>query len=127
MEYLGMSEEIIKSKKLLFINNFNYNCFDILYDYIDIEIYYNLLNSVEEFRLKNIWNYTVSKWNNMNNTLKNEKKDKKFINSLYNKKYDQIHININSNKINNQFKLFIDNDLMKALFTINCIQNYFYK
>jgi hypothetical protein len=126
MEYLSISDEIIKSKKILFINNFNYNCFEIIDDYLDIEIYYNLLNSVEEFRLKNIWNYTVSKWNNMNITLI-EKKDKKFIKSLYNKKYDQIHININPEKINDQFNLFINNDLMKALFVINCIQNYFYK
>ena len=69
MEYLSISDEIIKSKKILFINDFNYDCFEIIDDYLDIEIYYNLLNSVEEFRLKNIWNYTVSKWNNMNNTL----------------------------------------------------------
>ena len=126
MEYLSISDEIIKSKKILFINDFNYDCFEIMDDYIDIKIYYNLLNSVEEFRLKNIWNYTVSKWNIMNNTLI-EKKNINFIKSLYNKKYDQIHININSEKINNQFKLFIDNDLMKSLFVINCIQNYFYK
>jgi hypothetical protein len=124
MDYLGIKEEIIKSKKILFINNYNYDCFDLLNEYLDIRIYYNLVNSIEDHRLKNIWNHTILRWNNMRKELIS---DPIFEKSIYNKKYDFIKINITCDKINDELKSFIDNDLMKGLFVINCIQNYFYK
>ena len=53
--------------------DFNYNFLEILKTYeIPVHIYYNYLLSIEEFKLKNIWNILVKKWNTMNDEL-NEK------------------------------------------------------
>ena len=124
MDYLGINEDILKSKKILFINNYNYNCFDCLEEYLDIRIYYNLLNSIEGYRSKNIWNHLILRWNNMRLELL---PDGNFDKSIYNKKYNFMKINMTCEKLNDELKSFIDNDLMKGLFVINCIQNYFYK
>ena len=44
--------------------DFNYNFLEILKLYeIPFHIYYNYLLSIEEFKLKNIWNILVKKWN----------------------------------------------------------------
>ena len=74
--------------------------------------------------MKNIWNFIVLKWNNMNRELSN---DSKFIKSNYNHKYNFIHNNISFTKLNSLLSSFTDNDLVKSLFVINSLQIYFYK
>ena len=67
------------------------------YDYIFLErlksyeipiyIYYHYLLSIEEFKLKNIWNILVNRWNIMNDELKD--------NLSFNKSEYHIKYNLN--------------------------------
>ena len=103
--------------------DYNYSCFDLLKEYnIPIEIYYQYLLSIEEFKLKNLWNHMIMRWNKMKQNL-NE--NKKFIQSPYSKDiYHQIHTGMNDEELNNLFNEFIQKNLLKSLFICNCIQNY---
>lgn len=124
MDLLFIDENILKKKNIILINNYEFNFLELLNDYSHIFIYYNLINTLEFYQLKNIWNFIVLKWNNMNRELYD---DKKFIKSSYNNKYKFIHDNISFTKLNSLLSSFIDNDLVKSLFVINSLQNYFYK
>jgi hypothetical protein len=100
------------------------------YDYIFLEklksyeipvyIYYNYLLSIEEFKLKNIWNILVNRWNNMNDELND---NDKFIKSDYCIKYQMNHTNIDDKILNDRLNDFVDEDILKALFLCNIIQS----
>ena len=101
------------------------------YDYIFLEqlksyeipvyIYYNYLLSIEEFKLKNIWNILVNKWNKMNDEL--NENSPLFSKSDYNIKYQMNHENIDDKILNDRFNDFVDNNILKALFLCNTIQS----
>tara|TARA_Y100001958_G_C21221175_1_gene546517 strand:- start:992 stop:1372 length:381 start_codon:yes stop_codon:yes gene_type:complete len=86
---------------------------------IPINIYYNYLLSIEEFKLKNIWNILVNRWNIMNDELIN---NDMFIKSDYCIKYQMNHENINDEILNDRFNDFVGEDILKALFLCNIIQ-----
>ena len=86
---------------------------------IPINIYYNYLQSIEEFKLKNIWNILVNRWNIMNDELIN---NDMFIKSDYCIKYQMNHENINDEILNDRFNDFVGEDILKALFLCNIIQ-----
>ena len=102
---------------------YNYSCLDNLREYnIPIEIYYRYFLSIEGFKLKNLWNHTIMRWNQMKRDL-NENKD--FLKSEYSKnEYHQIHKDIDDEEFHNLLNNFIQKNQLKSLFVCNCIQNY---
>ena len=86
---------------------------------IPIYIYYHYLLSIEEFKLKNIWNILVIRWNKMNDELIN---NDMFSKSDYCIKYSMNHENINDEILNERFNDFVGEDILKALFLCNIIQ-----
>tara|TARA_B100000902_G_scaffold362954_1_gene381692 strand:- start:875 stop:1255 length:381 start_codon:yes stop_codon:yes gene_type:complete len=101
--------------------DFEYSFLEILKSYeIPIHIYYDYLLSIEEFKLKNIWNILVNRWNTMNDEL-NEKDT--FIKSKYNIKYQMNHENINDEILNDRLNDFVGDNILKALFLCNTIQS----
>ena len=77
----------------------NYTCFDTMRDYLDISIFTDYLNSIEVFKLKNIWNHIILRWIQMDHKLKDKLNYKR---SKYSKeKYTHIHTTILSEEFNN--------------------------
>ena len=105
------------------IRFYQYTCFNDLSKYnIPIDIYSDYLLSIEEFKLRNIWNHMIIRWNKMKLEMK---KNKDFQSSDYSKnEYHQIHINISDELLNELFNNFINRNNFKGIFVINCIQNY---
>ena len=100
--------------------DYDYIFLEILKSYeIPIHIYYNYLLSIEEFKLKNIWNILVNRWNKMNDEL--SEKDI-FTKSEYNIKYKMNHGNINDEILNERLNNFVGEDILKGLFLCNIIQ-----
>ena len=100
--------------------DFEYSFLEILKSYeIPIHIYYDYLLSIEEFKLKNIWNILVNRWNKMNDELIN---NDMFSKSDYSIKYSMNHENINDEILNERFNDFVGEDILKALFLCNIIQ-----
>tara|TARA_Y100000817_G_scaffold267453_1_gene224089 strand:+ start:1013 stop:1396 length:384 start_codon:yes stop_codon:yes gene_type:complete len=102
---------------------YNYSILDSLNEYnIPVGIYYQCFLSIEEFKLKNLWNHTIIRWNKMKLNLS---ENKGFLESKYSKnEYHQIHKDMNDKEFHNLFDNFIQKDLLKSLFVCNCIQNY---
>ena len=99
---------------------YDYTFLEILKSYeIPIYIYYHYLLSIEEFKLKNIWNILVNRWNKMNDELIN---NDMFSKSDYSIKYSMNHENINDEILNERFNDFVGEDILKALFLCNIIQ-----
>ena len=98
----------------------NYTFLEILKSYgIPIHIYYYYLLSIEEFKLKNVWNILVNRWNKMNDELIN---NDTFAKSEYCIKYQLNHENINDEILNSRLNDFVEEDILKALFLCNIIQ-----
>ena len=101
------------------------------YDYIFLErlksyeipiyIYYHYLLSIEEFKLKNIWNILVNRWNKMNDELS---ENDTFVKSEYCIRYQMNHENINDEILNERLNDFVGNNILKALFLCNIIQGF---
>lgn len=99
------------------------------YDYIFLErlksyeipiyVYYHYLLSIEEFKLKNIWNILVNRWNKMNDELS---ENDTFVKSEYCIRYQMNHENINDEILNSRLNDFVKEDILKALFLCNIIQ-----
>ena len=100
----------------------NYDCLDhIKYYKIPVIIYYDFFLSIEEFKLKNIWNQIIISWNKMKYDLR-ENKD--FIQSDYSKnEYHLIHENMNDTYFNDLLSDFIKDKHFKCFFVCNIIQN----
>ena len=101
-------------KKISYINNFN-NKYNFL-NHIKIDkiyVYYNILNNLEDFKLKNIYNFIFKRIdyldNNNNNLPKLNIKD-----------------NINPINFNNNLNNYINNDTVKGIIIMNSIQLYYY-
>ena len=100
---------------------YDYIFLEILKSYeIPINVYYHYLLSIEEFKLKNIWNILVNRWNKMNDELS---ENDTFAKSEYCIKYQMNHENINDEILNERFNDFVANDILKALFLCNIIQS----
>ena len=125
MNYLNNNPNLIENKIYCKRRNYSYICLNLLTDLdIPIHIYYEYFISIEEFKLKNIWNHIIIKWNHMMLDLNN---NKEFLKSNYSKdKYNQVHEDIDDNKFNELLINFIDNNILKSLFVCNSIYNYIY-
>ena len=99
---------------------YNYIFLERLKSYeIPIYIYYHYLLSIEEFKLKNIWNILVNRWNTMNDELSD---NDMFTKSDYYIKYQMNHENINDEILNDRLNDFVGDNILKALFLCNTIQ-----
>ena len=99
-------------KKVSYINNFN-NEYNFL-NYIEIDkkyIYYNIFNNLEDFKLKNIYNFIYKRINyldNQNNTLPKL----------------NIKDDINPTNLNNYLNDYINENKTKGVIIMNLIQLY---
>lgn len=120
---LEPKELIIRIDKPL--RDINYTFLNILKEYnLPDNIYYDYLSSLDEYKLKNVWNHIISRWNNMKLTLK---LNEDFIQSEYSKgEYHQIHTDITDSELNDLLIDFIINSHVRCFFVTNCIQNYIY-
>jgi len=118
-----MDPNLLIKKIDINLRDFNYNFLDIVKEYnLSVKIYYNYFLSIEKFKLKNLWNHIIIKWNQMEYDLR-ENDD--FLDSEYSKnEYHQIHTKMNDNDLNELLINFIDNNHLKCFFVCNSIQNY---
>jgi len=125
MNCLNIDLNKLNKKKIIKIRDFEYNFLDFLKEYkIPHNIYYKYLLSLETFKLNNIWNNLIKKWNYMKIQLKD---NNNFIQSEYSQKeFHQIHSNIDDNELNILFNNFIDNNIFRSLFLSNIIQKCIY-
>ena len=64
MEYITINYK----KFFIPIENYNFSCFNLISENIDINYFYLYLNSEIEYKLKNIWNniiFSIKKFNNI--------------------------------------------------------------
>ena len=99
-------------KEVQLINDFNYTFLKIFDDNIYTP-YYNLLNSINTFKLKNIYHFIF---------LRTIKIHNQFININPLKKIDHIDPFIFNNILND----YIKGNKINAIMIINSIQQYFY-
>tara|TARA_B100000427_G_C15177131_1_gene449872 strand:+ start:230 stop:613 length:384 start_codon:yes stop_codon:yes gene_type:complete len=125
MNCLKVDPELLVKRIDSKLRDTNYDFLDILNDYnISPNIYYDFLLGIDDYKLKNVWNHVIIRWNQMKLSLKD---NKKFKMSDYSKKnYHQNHNNISDEVLNKLFNEFISNSPVKCFFVTNCIQNYIY-
>tara|TARA_A100001037_G_scaffold306315_1_gene350654 strand:+ start:3413 stop:3796 length:384 start_codon:yes stop_codon:yes gene_type:complete len=125
MNLLKIEPDLLLKKIDNPIRSYQYTCFNDLIEYnIPINIYSDYLLSIEEFKLKNIWNHIIVRWNKMKLQMV---QNKEFQSSEYSKNnYQQIHTNLNDEELNELLNKFSNKNHFKSIFAINCIQNYIY-
>ncbi len=105
------------------LRDYNYSFLnELTYYNITIESFYHYLNCNDIFKLKNIWNYILSKWFEMHHSLKDNNKYKKSI--YYQKKHEYIHSIINEEQFDQLLCDFIQKDSMLGIFVMNSILAY---
>lgn len=100
-------------KKISYINNYNNEYNFLNHIKIDkIEVYYDILNNLEKFKLKNIYNFIFKRINHLN----------------INNNLPKLNIkdNIKPYKLNKYLNNFINNDTVKGIIIMNLIQLYYY-
>ena len=104
MNFIGLNNENENNNTLNFLDNIK-NKYDI-----DVTIYYRIINSIEEYKLKNIF-YFIN--------LRIKKIDLKI-------HYEYVN-NDNINELLNNF-IYIDkdNDIVKSIIIMNILQQYIY-
>ena len=100
-------------KKISYIYNYNndYNFLNNL-NLDNYNIYYDILNNYEDFKLINIYNYIFQRINKLN-----------YDNNLVELNSQE---NINSIKLNEYLYNYINNDLVKSIIIMNSIQQYYF-
>ena len=100
-------------KKISYINNFN-NEYNFL-NHIKIdkrEVYYDILNNLEDFKLKNIYNFILKRIDYLDKNTNLPKLN--------------IKDNIEPYKFNKYLNNYINNDTVKGILIMNLIQLYYY-
>ncbi|MAD57159.1 MAG: hypothetical protein CMK44_01120, partial [Porticoccus sp.] len=90
MNCLKVDPELLIKRIDPALRNSNYNFLDSLEEYnLSSKIYYDYLSGIDEYKLKNVWNHIIKRWNNMKLSLKDNTDFKR---SEYCKgEYHQIH------------------------------------
>ena len=102
---------LLKKTQVNSINDYNFNFLDNIE--VDISYYYNIINSYEEFKLKNIYKFIY------NRILKlSELYDIKKMKNLKNRR-------ISFFKFNQLLNEYIDNDKILSIIIINSISQYY--
>ena len=96
------------------IHTYNYNFLDQFNYNINHSIYYQLINSMEHFKLKKLYNYLY---------LRTFKINKQFPEVNY---LPKVKKNINEEELNQLFYNYIDNDDIKSIIIMNGIQLFFF-
>ena len=99
-------------KKVSYFNNFNNGYAFLNHIKIDkLYVYYDILNNLEDFKLKNIYNFIYKRINYLDNQ---------------NNNLPELNIkdNINSIILNNYLNDYINNDKTKGVIIMNLIQLY---
>ena len=123
MDYLKKKPEMLYNYYNLILRDNSYNCFNELINYnINIEPFYHYLNCIDMHKLKNVWNYIISRWITMHQSLRENNKYKKSIYSKKNHRY--IHSMIDDKKLDELLHHFIQNDITLQLFVANCILSF---
>ena len=125
MNCLKVDPEILIKRIDSSLRDTNYTCLDLLKEYnLPENIYYDYLSGIDEFKLKNVWNHIIKRWNHMKLSLKDNIDFKR---SDYAKgDYHHIHSDINDTALNDLILKFIMNSRIRCFFVTNCIQNYIY-
>ena len=125
MNCLKVNPELLIKRIDIKLRNNEYTFLNILNEYnISSNIYYEYLCGIDEYKLKNVWNHVISRWNNMKLSLKS---NSEFKNSEYSLgEYHKIHHTINDETLNSLLKDFINDSPVRCFFVANCIQNYIY-
>ena len=122
MEYLRIPPEKLYKRFHVNSDDFRATSLDLLLPYMDVSPFVSYIQSLEEIRLKNIWNAIVIQWGNVHSTIKEDISYKK---SPYSEqRYSQIHTTISHEQFDMDLNDFIANDLMKAVFVLQCILEY---
>lgn len=101
----------IKHSKI--INNKTYSFLNDIFD-INIQPYYNLLNSIEDFKIKNIYHFLYLRSILIHRKFKTSPLKKKI--NILPKYFDDFDISM---------KNYIQNNKLKAILIMNGIQQYF--
>ena len=101
-------------KKISYINNFN-NDYNFL-NHVELDkkyIYYDILNNLEDFKLKNIYNFIYKRIDHLD---------------YYNNNLPKLNIKDNIQPIifNNNLNNYINKDIVKGIIIMNLIQLYYY-
>jgi hypothetical protein len=100
----------------------SFNFLDLLKENVDIEVYYNIINNLDSYVFKNLWNNLLKEWSKSIKYMQRNK-NKKYDNYLVDS-YKIIHNIIYAQELNEYLDNFIKNDKFKAFFVINCILKY---
>lgn len=101
-------------KLLSLKNNFNYTFLNSIDIDINIKPYYDLINSYESYKIKNIYNFLFLR------SLKINKKFNEIDEMVLNKKH------LSSEILDDLLNNYINNDKIRAIIIMNGIQLYFY-
>jgi hypothetical protein len=97
------------------IVNYDFDFLDLLLKHdIPPDNYYRILNSQEDFKFKNIYNFIFLRINKINKIYEK-------INTI-----QKLDVNIKKEYFNNFFKSYIGKDEIKMIIVINSIQVYFF-
>ena len=101
-------------KKISYINNFNNEYNFLNHIKIDkIEVYYDILNNLEDFKLKNIYNFIFKRIEYLDSNNNNLPKL-------------NVKANIKPINFNKYLNNYINNDIVKGIVIMNLIQLYYY-
>tara|TARA_Y100000022_G_C13174939_1_gene340486 strand:- start:450 stop:806 length:357 start_codon:yes stop_codon:yes gene_type:complete len=100
-------------KKISYINNFNNEYNFLNHIKIDkIEVYYDILNNLEDFKLKNIYNFIYKRID--------------YLDKNNNFPYLNVKENIEPDNLNKYLNNYINYDTVKGIIIMNLIQLYYY-
>ena len=109
MEYLKVPPEKMYRRFRPIQNEYHSSSLDMLSPYLDISPFTDYISSLEDFRLKNIWNAVVIQWTRIHYELSDNKSFKR---SPYSKQnYSQIHTTFEMSKA-----LFVKQKLLSIRF-----------
>ena len=100
------------------IDDYSYDFLDSLQDYIDINVFYLYLNSLEEHQFKNVWNLLCREWQALKET---SQKDLGFKRKYGKDTYDYIHTKMKPLQINKLLYEFAKTDIIKQVFLMRTI------
>lgn len=101
-------------KLLPIINNHQYSFLNNIFD-IDVQPYYDLLNSIEDFKIKNIYHFLYLRSILIHRNFKESPL-----------KQQIIPLSKNLDNFDDSMKNYIQNNQLKAIIIMNGIQQYFY-
>ena len=95
---------------------------NIVSTYLNVTPVIEFIQSLEDQSLKNIWNAISVRWSRIHIELSD---NSAFQKSMYkDQTYPQIHVTFNHARFDELLDDFIQKDIMKALFVLQCVMNY---